>query len=71
MTLSPKFQMIEQDWKKWAHNALVFGAPALVALIASGVQVVPADWKYGVLLLYLLNLATDFLKKFISEEKYK
>lgn len=65
---SPKNSLNTQDLKQWAHNALVFLAPALLVLIASTVQIIPADWKYGTITLYLLNILTDLLRKYSKGE---
>jgi|CXWL01.1.fsa_nt_gi hypothetical protein len=68
--VSPKFVLVSEDLKKWLGNALVFAAPALLVLIASIVQIVPADFKYGVFVLYVLNLLTDLLRKYVGVNTY-
>ena len=55
-----------QDVEKWAKNALIFAAPALLVLIASTIDAIPKDWQYGAVALYLLNLAADILRKYIG-----
>lgn len=63
---SLRFHLSSADVKQWGHNALVFAGPALLVLLASVGQVVPTEWKYGAFVLYLLNVATDLLKKFLA-----
>lgn len=63
---SLKFHLSVEDVKKVAKNALVFGGPALLVLLASVVQAVPADWKYATVTLYVLNVLLDLLKKFLA-----
>jgi hypothetical protein len=69
--VSPQFGLVKEDWLKWGKNALIFAGPALLVLIASVVQAVPADFKYGVVALYILNTLTDLLRKFLAESKYQ
>lgn len=66
---SPRFSMYRQDWERWGENALVFLGPALLVLLASFVQAVPNDWKYGAVALYVLNAVTDWLRKWLADNK--
>ncbi len=63
---SERFTLDRNDLTKWSRNALVFLAPALLVLVASIVKVVPTDFKYGAVVLYLLNLLVDLLRKFVA-----
>ena len=67
---SQKYQLISEDLKSWAKNALVFAAPALLVLLASFKDIVPADWKYAALFLWALNEAAALLKKWLEQNKY-
>ena len=60
-----------EDIKKWGKNALLFLIPAIIVLLGSVADLVPKDASYGVILLYILNLATDALKKYRQENKYE
>lgn len=62
--MSPKNSLNKEDVKQWLHNTLVFLAPALAVLIASTVRIIPPDWKYGTITLYVLNVLTDLLRKY-------
>ena len=69
--VSPQWNIKKEDLKKWAKNAFIFSIPAIVVLIASFKEVVPQDASYGVVVLYLINVAVDFLRKFAEENKYE
>ena len=56
----------KRDYIKWGQNALIFLAPALIVLFTSFTEVIPADAKYGALLLYVLNVTVDLLRKLIN-----
>lgn len=62
--------MIAQDWQKWIKNSLIFAGPALIVLVASIIEVIPQEGIWGAIVLYLLNVITDLLKKFLSQNKY-
>lgn len=63
---STKFSLNTEDVKRIGLNALVFAAPALLVLIASFKNVVPADTQTGVIALFALNIATDLVRKFLK-----
>lgn len=69
--LSGRFEVINQDWKKIAFNALVFAGPALLVLISSVTGVLPKEWMLAPVVLYLLNILTDLLRKFLAENTYR
>jgi len=57
------------DWKKWGTNTLTFSAPFLIVfLVAIQGGKSFKDAMY-VLYLYILNVAIDFLKKFLQAGK--
>jgi hypothetical protein len=62
--------LLSQDWKRWAKNAFIFSAPALlVFLIAlqSGATLQQAGIAlYGA----AINAVIDFIKKYQAEVKY-
>lgn len=64
-------QLSKQDWKNAAKRGLIFLGPALVVLVASTVQVVPADWKYATVVLFILNRVTDLLVRFLADNSKK
>lgn len=63
---SSKFELNTQDMKRIGLNALIFLAPTLLVLIASFKNVVPADTQTGVILLFVLNIATDLVRKLVK-----
>lgn len=66
MKQSKSGDLNRQDYIKWGWNTLIFLAPALVVLFTSVADVIPSDAKYGALLLYVLNILVDFLRKMIK-----
>lgn len=64
-------QLSKQDWKAAGKQALIFLGPALVVLLASTVEVVPADAKYGAVVLFLLNRVTDLLRRYLADNTKK
>lgn len=60
-------ELSKADWKAAGKQALIFLGPALIVLLASVVDVVPADAKYGVLVLFLLNRITDLLRRYLAD----
>ena len=65
---SKRFTLNELDYKKIAKNALIFAAPALLVLLADLVKAFP-DWfngPYLIIALWVVNLITDGLRKFIN-----
>ena len=64
---SKRFTLNKEDFKKFVKNALIFGAPIIVAVIASLVNVIPQDAKYYALAIYVINLALDLVKKWYSD----
>ena len=71
LIISEKFSMVNQDWVKVGKNALVFAGPALLVLIASLVNILPKDASWIPIALYVLNVLTDLLRKFLAENTYK
>ena len=71
MKASTRFTLNQEDVKKWLTNALVFLAPALFVLFASVADAIPADAKYGVFVLYVINVLVDLLKKFVAGKPAK
>lgn len=69
--LSQKFSLNSYDWKKWMYNASVFFVPVALVFIAELVKLVPSDWQWGALALYVLNLLTDLIKKWANQNQYR
>ena len=63
---SLRFTLNKADLIAWSKNALVFAGPALLVFIGSVIQAVPADWKYAVITIYVLNRLTDFLRRYLQ-----
>ena len=66
MVQSSRFTLNKQDVSAWTKNALIFLAPALIVLIGSFQNLIPADASWGVVVLYALNVLVDILRKFIQ-----
>lgn len=66
--MSKRFTLNAEDLKRVAKNALVFLAPALLVALADVARVLP-DWfngPYLVIALFLVNIITDGIRKFIN-----
>jgi len=63
---SKRFQLNEADLIAWGKNALWFLAPTLLVLIPSIVGVIPTDWKYAAIAIYLLNRVTDMIRRWYA-----
>lgn len=68
------------DWNKWGHNTLTFLSPLailyLVSVIGSvqsdGFQMAdfaPSEVVVGAMMLYVLNTALDFFRKFSATKQ--
>lgn len=68
---SGKGELSKADWKAAGKQALIFLGPALLVLMASVVEVVPSNWKYGVVVLFMLNRVTDLLRRYLADNKKK
>lgn len=68
MQNSARFTLNRADVIKWIKNALIFLGPALLVLIASLIKAIPSDLKNGALVLYVLNVLYDLLRKWINGE---
>lgn len=66
MKPSARFSLNRQDLIVWGTNALIFLAPTLIVLLGSTIQIVPQDWKYGAIVLYILNRLVALLKLFVQ-----
>lgn len=66
MTQSRRFTLNRWDWIAWGKNALWFLTPTLLVLIPSIIGVIPADWKYAAITIYLLNRIVDLLRRWQS-----
>jgi hypothetical protein len=64
--MSKQFTLNGADYKRVLKNAVVFLAPAIVVLLASLRNIVPADASWAVVALFVLNVVTDLIRKFVS-----
>ena len=69
MKKSLQFSLNRQDLIEWGKNALLFLAPTLVVLLGSFTQVVPSEWQYSAITLYILNRITALLKLYVQGPK--
>ena len=63
---SEKYTLNKEDFQKWGYNALVFAGPALAVLVSSAIKQVDGSTAKGAMLLYVLNVAYDLLRKYIQ-----
>jgi len=63
MKPSKRFTLNKADLIAWSKNALWFLTPTLLVLIPSIVGVIPSDWKYAAIAIYLLNRVMDMLRR--------
>ena len=75
---SKSFDFNKEDFKKWLTNALLFLAPLILIYLsfvldnlkASGFSLsifIPNTLVYGAVSLYVLNAATDLVRKFLKD----
>ena len=69
--ISPKWTIKKEDLLKWAKNAFIFSVPAIIVLVSSFQDIIPQDASYGVVVLYIINIVIDFLRKFAQENRYE
>ena len=63
---SKRFRFNQQDAIAWWKNALWFLAPTLLVLIPSIIGALPEEWKYSVILIYLLNRVMDAIRRWYA-----
>ena len=66
--MSERFTLNTDDVKKWAKNAVIFSAPALLVFLLSIQEGRSIEESLIVLKLWALNTAIDILRKFIAGE---
>lgn len=71
MKPSIRFTLDKQDLKKWLTNTAIFLAPALLVFLTALQSGVPLKVALLSVYSYLLNVAIDLLKKFVSGKPYK
>ena len=69
--ISKSGELIKQDWQKWAKNVAIFLVPVAIVFLGELVKIVPDNWQYGAVTLYVLNVVTDLVKKWASTNTYK
>ena len=62
--ISPVGRINYADLVAFLKNALIFLVPTLSVLIPSIIGIIPSDWKYAAIVIYILNRATDLLLRF-------
>ncbi len=66
---SQRFTLNKQDLQKWGTNALIFAGPALIVLLASIKDIIPKQAEWGVFALFVVDIVTDLIRKFIAGKK--
>lgn len=69
--ISPKYELIKEDWIAAGKRALIFLTPFLLVIIPVVIEKLPADWAYSAIVLYILNRLTDLLRRYVSSTTYK
>jgi len=64
--MSKQFSLNGVDFQRIFKNAVIFLAPALIVLIASFQDIVPKDASWAVVALFVLNVVTDLIRKFVA-----
>ena len=66
MKQSAKFTLNKDDAIKFGKEALIFLGPTLLVLLPSVANALPSDWKYAVIVIYILNRLVSLLKLFLA-----
>ena len=66
MNQSKRWTLNKQDLLAWGKNALWFLAPTLVVFIPSLVNLIPSDFKYAAIVIYILNRFVDLLRRYAT-----
>lgn len=69
--VSPKYELIKEDWIAAGKRALIFLAPFLLVLIPEIISQLPKEAAYYTIALFLLNRLTDLLRRYVSATTYK
>ena len=64
-----RFSINREDTGKWLKNALIFAIPALIVLVASFKEIIPDGAVWAPIALYVINVATDLLRKYLADNK--
>ena len=82
LVISHRFQLRSEDWKRAFHNSLIFLLPLLaiyIAFVTNNIRTDGFAWSdfipdlivIGSLILYVLNVMMDLIKKFLTQNIYK
>ncbi|MCR4291099.1 MAG: hypothetical protein NUV86_12660 [Candidatus Scalindua sp.] len=66
MAQSKRWSWNDADTKAALNQALVFLTPTLLVLIPSIIGIIPTEWKYGAVIVYLLNRVVDVLRRWYA-----
>lgn len=69
MKQSKAFSWNYADTITWVRSAVIFLTPTLLVLIPSLIGLIPADYKYAALVIYVLNRIVKFLELYVSGKK--
>lgn len=79
--ISPRFTMVSVEVEGWIRNTLMFLAPLFILIyfpfVTNNIQTdgfqlsdfLPNQYVMGAITLYVGNVITDFLKKYLPETK--
>lgn len=71
LEISPAQSLIFADLKRWAKNAAIFLVPVLLLVLADLQNYVTPDMRHGAILLYLINLIIDMVRKWQAMNRYQ
>ena len=66
MEQSKRWQWNQADTIAFINNALWFLTPTLIVLLPSIAGALPPEWQYTAIAIFLLNRATDFLRRWYN-----
>ena len=66
MAQSKAFSWNREDTMAFLKNAAIFLIPTAIVLVGSIIEIVPADWQYAAIAIWILNRILDALRRYVS-----
>ena len=64
--VSPKWTLNKDDVIKTVKNTLIFLGPTLLVLIPAVIDIIPKDWAYASIIMWLLKGLTELIQRFLK-----
>lgn len=64
--VSPVGQLNIQDIKRTLYNGLIFLGPTLLVLIPSIMNIIPKDWAYAGITMWVLKVLTELIQRLLQ-----